>query len=316
MPSLSDNIGHLLETKDGGINWNMVQIPFSDITTFYFLNKNSGWASGLYSNPDSNTFIYGLFHTSNGCKTWDIVETGYIASDIYFKDTLVGWIVGKGGLFLNTIDGGKTWVRPTIQKSDENNTMFGGIRNSNYSKITFLDSDRGCIVGDNQAIYLTEDGGKNWLPQNIPDGGDFNSADVALVSKNNIWVVAYLDGLIHYDGNGWRYLKIDDCKKMGLVNNCNPDSRIRPYKICFSDSDNGWVGCMDGCIFFTHNGGKKWKQIPAKITDSQIDFCQDPDSKSISYTLIFQSPDGYTYIYGRNLWDFGGKLQSVLLKIK
>jgi photosystem II stability/assembly factor-like uncharacterized protein len=127
----------IVKTNDGGFTWEEKDCPFETFGLF-FVDEENGYAQAAGSQD------IGLYKTSNGADSWEKVyldvpfavffttpESGWLCSnssimytsdggsnwetqysgtldlwDIYFADSLNGWIVGDNGLLLHTNNGG------------------------------------------------------------------------------------------------------------------------------------------------------------------------------------------------------------------
>jgi photosystem II stability/assembly factor-like uncharacterized protein len=91
----------IIRTTDGGENW---EVQFgnnmeSSFVSIYFLNENTGWASGRE-----------IFGTTDGGKTWNFLSKvkGYVR-DSYFINPNTGWLIGTKGMILKTTTGGREY---------------------------------------------------------------------------------------------------------------------------------------------------------------------------------------------------------------
>jgi len=90
--------------------------PSGGYNSIYFVpGTTQGWCVG-----DGGRIL----HTTNG-MSWQIQTnpdtTGYMLSDVFFKDTSYGWAVGNGGIILHTTNGGASWV---LQNSGTTNNLY------------------------------------------------------------------------------------------------------------------------------------------------------------------------------------------------
>jgi photosystem II stability/assembly factor-like uncharacterized protein len=138
----------ILKTTNGGTNWLAIRNG-PDATgacywASFFLNENTGWVGG------SNQKI---LKTTNGGITLDSIYlfVGNIM-DIYFKDSLNGFLCGEGGLTRKTTNGGINWFTPNIQ-------LHGNLYN--FYKVSFI-NQYGWLVGNVNPVYRTTDFGSNW----------------------------------------------------------------------------------------------------------------------------------------------------------
>merc|ERR1719409_78369 len=95
---------------------------------------------------------------------WEVVdlpiigETPPILFDIDFdtKDPNLGWIVGNRGTFLQTTDGGKSWVAKSFANLDAEEEI-----NYRFTKVSFKDGE-GWIIGKPALLLHTKDSGTSW----------------------------------------------------------------------------------------------------------------------------------------------------------
>jgi len=150
----------ILHTSNGGVNWSAQYSGSYEslLRSIIFVNQNNGYATG-----ESGI----IMKTTDGGSSWSQqVIPSFHFYDIFFVDSLTGWVTGEYlGLphytaVFKTTDGGANW----------NETQFGS--DENFSSIYFTDNLNGWVVGgddNNEAIvYQTSDGGANWALQNIP----------------------------------------------------------------------------------------------------------------------------------------------------
>ena len=132
---------HIMKTTDGGENW-FVQLNAPGagyFSSIYFVDSLYGWASISNRRP---------FKTTDGGENW-IEQTNlnfYQTNDVYFKDTLNGWLLSGNKLY-GTIDGGDTWFQDT-QISDYT-SRFKTISETHF------------IITQN--IYESVDTGNTWI---------------------------------------------------------------------------------------------------------------------------------------------------------
>ncbi len=128
--------GDILKTEDAGLNWTKVDSnsSTSQIVTLMFSDSAIGWYL-------SRTY---LKKSIDGGNSWHQIYTGTNFNNLYFVDSLNGWISGNG--VQRTTDGGLSWdmINPS----------------ASFYQIHFIDQDTGYAVSG--ALYKTTDGGINW----------------------------------------------------------------------------------------------------------------------------------------------------------
>jgi hypothetical protein len=90
-----------------------------------------------------------FFSASFGQWTQQVSNTANDLTDVFFLNDSVGFVTGKGGTFLKTIDRGENWELSVINSSDDLNAVFA------------LNEDT-IFAGGNINLYKSIDGGINW----------------------------------------------------------------------------------------------------------------------------------------------------------
>jgi photosystem II stability/assembly factor-like uncharacterized protein len=150
-----------------------------------------------------------------------------------FANSQQGWVVGRTGIVLHTVDGGETWVR---QPTGSERHLF---------KVTAVDAQRAWAVGDWGTILVTQDGGKTWKDRSL-------TRDVIL------------NGMSWPDGaHGWIVGEAGTilATSNGGVDWSDQTSGIQKtlFGVCFVDAQRGWAVGLDGLILRTTDGGQTWQ---------------------------------------------------------
>eukprot|EP01038_Epipyxis_sp_PR26KG_P005495 gene5495-7607_t len=106
-----------------------------------------------------------------------------------------GWVVGAKGTFLETFDGGKTWITRTFNSLDEDEEI-----NYRFEVASLLDNE-GWIIGKPAILLHTRDGGKQFerIPLSPKLPGDPSSITATGPSKAEMITT---QGAIYYTVNG------------------------------------------------------------------------------------------------------------------
>ncbi len=279
--------GILLKTTNGGSSWVLQNSNTDyDLMKMSFLNESNGWVVG----PDA---YYGvILKTTNGGESWDEVGLGNNIGkvDVCFIDTLNGWAVGyddsnqKVNLY-RTRDGGSNWTFLT-----ENNYI--NVNQSLYhNTITFVDSLRGIsykyytdntYVNGNTIVYLSTDGGMNWIQTQEIENAIFNK--IKFVNKNTGWLVGY-GGVIYRTTDSGQSWEKQPSYTLNTLNSVD-----------FIDENTGWIVGSKGTVLHTTNGGVTSVENLINIEnvpDNFILYQNYPNpfnpSTTISYVLPYQS---------------------------
>jgi hypothetical protein len=85
--------------------------------------------------------------TSNGGRTWTLVESEEEARSIYFLEETSGWMVTDSGIWFSE-ECGRSWRRIHKQRG--------------LTDVRFVSRERGWAIGSNMTFLETSDGGKSW----------------------------------------------------------------------------------------------------------------------------------------------------------
>lgn len=136
------------------------------------------------------------------------------------------------------------------------------------NKLSFIDNDRGWVVGDGGTILMTEDGGANWVTQTSPV--PFDVVDIDMIDAQRGWALAQqwpTDTSFVY---GTTVLRTTNGGGAWVVQSTFDELFLHALE--FVDSTRGCIGGDQGKLFRTTNAGASW--IPAFV-DSAL-FAQWP----------------------------------------
>jgi photosystem II stability/assembly factor-like uncharacterized protein len=158
----------MYRTFDGGATFDSVGAPGGGYCTFYFVNKDTGWSSGLT----------GIFMTTNSGNSFQLVSTDANCGSILFfvrqkyNNQYYGWHINNG--LHKTTNSGVNWV------------TVGGI-SINADNVFFLSKDTGWVSDFNQVLF-TSNSGVNWTIQ--------------LISPDNVYEIYFPNKLRGWCGRG------------------------------------------------------------------------------------------------------------------
>ena len=188
--------------KKVGTSWQRIITPYYQ-TDFYglcFLDTASGWLCGRPSIEAGGRYSH-IVYTEDGGNSWILLweDTTYDFLDIWFVDSVEGWVVGGNPnsyepLIWHTTDGGLNW-EPQICPTG-----------SYYLRaVEFINKDTGWAVGMFGTILKTTDGGMTWsLQTSVAESTlfDVEFADAYRgIAVGNGWLLYTYDGGEHwYEG--------------------------------------------------------------------------------------------------------------------
>jgi photosystem II stability/assembly factor-like uncharacterized protein len=175
-----------------------------------------------------------LITTNNAGKSFNLINTHISASalghgDIFFSDSLDGWVVGGTGVVARTIDGGATWFRQQDSMSSSSRPIAGQC----YA-VHFTTPAHGWIGGD--SLYETGDSGNTWTSKNIGFGGQITS--ITFPSAQRGWA-AGTNGVIMHTADGGKTWTNEDTPQQ---------SYLRISAISFPNDSVGWACGASGLI--------------------------------------------------------------------
>jgi len=184
--------GCIYYTTNGGTSWSEASISGSTFLKLFsylhFPDEEHGWV--IATGPK-------IFKTTDGGINWfeqASLDTTYPLRNIFFLDTLTGWVVGgttdtitniaEQGVIAKTTDGGNTWTTQMENYPLEIEAVY------------FTTPDNGWAVGykdpDSPGYFLhTTDGGTTWseIPGPAATNGNYGLYDIKFLSDQEAWAV-------------------------------------------------------------------------------------------------------------------------------
>jgi photosystem II stability/assembly factor-like uncharacterized protein len=249
VPPMGHQTGIILRTEDGGITWEVQNlpanaIPFSYLLGVDFTDQNNGWVSGA-----SGLII----HSTDGGLTWEIQNSGTTKDirSIKFLNNLKGWFVADFSI-MKSYDGGYSWL---LSPNEPN------ITNAHLSAIDFSDNNNAWVTGWSGTILMTNNAGLNWFNQ--MSGTSQPLRAVQCIDTNTVFCSGMNAILKTTDsGNNWI------SQNTGLT--------VWRYlnSISFINENEGWIVGDEGTLLKTTDGGLTWIQYPFSLSEnlSQVYF--------------------------------------------
>ena len=160
-----------------------------------------------------------VLRTTDRGSTWQDVTPAWEGfRGVFFLNATTGWIVGSG--IYKTTDSGTHWTK-----------QFGD-SNTEFSAISFSDSQNGWAVGFNNLVLHTTDGGQTWTPQDVHAPPVTAITGVTAVSSTTAWIAGW-NGFVSRTRDGGQTWQRE------LVPGA---STVAFEGAHFIDANSGWVG--------------------------------------------------------------------------
>ncbi len=117
--------------------------------------------------------------------------------------------------------------------------------------ITFLDSRRGFIAGDEGTLLATEDGGKTW--RSVPLPTQENLTAIHFIGDSG-WLAGWSGVIFHSADAGRTWEQQESGIRQGLEG------------IFFLDANHGWAVGWNAAMLRTSDGGRTWKKVSVPKT--------------------------------------------------
>lgn len=174
--------GAVVQTRDGGATWRdrslsglpveriespdrMMQTITDDIILYdvAFPDAQHGFIAGEFGT---------LLATEDGGEHWRqvAVPTEKTLFGLSFRSPTEGWVVGIDGIILRTTDGGQTWITQnglTETGAIEDVSFVEAMANPGLYAVS-VNGQRGVVVGDAGAFFVSDDGGGTWKRRHLP----------------------------------------------------------------------------------------------------------------------------------------------------
>jgi photosystem II stability/assembly factor-like uncharacterized protein len=195
---------NVLITEDGGTTWTAtVATPFDgsqDISSVvcFPLDRNTTRIIVARGTADAGAPAEISYSDDDGA-TWTDVNVGAVngqfvndEAGLFALDQWHIWLVTNDGYIYFSDDAGLTWA---IQEA-------GVLAATGWNAIEFADANVGYVVGDNNEIAKTEDGGDSWTAVAGPAAQAAAAVDaLEVIDANRIWL-GYSDGELYYSEDG------------------------------------------------------------------------------------------------------------------
>ncbi|MDQ3798422.1 MAG: YCF48-related protein [Acidobacteriota bacterium] len=182
---------------------------------------------------------------------WNFVQNGEPAAgdlvSVFFTSSNDGWVGGDNGYLARTSDGGRSWIKRSLNTTE------------NINEIYFRNDENGYILAGRK-IYITRDAGASWRETRIFQLNELKGLtpeflSVRFVDKRRGYIVGsvsnrsdeVVDSLVLQTvdgGESWHRIKVP--------------TKMELFHLDFVGDERGWIVGDKGSIIYTEDGGETW----------------------------------------------------------
>jgi len=249
--------GSMLHTDDGGKTWNQVDAATNvALMDMSFVDSRFGCAVGdqravLFSHDGGATWEKGVIEKVSGAENAgdaadeefnpllsegdDADDEEFVIYSVCLASQNIGYAVGEFSTLLKTDDGGKTWIKSTIDEA-AGKSLFGVFAQS-PSKVW--------VVGIDGMMLLSEDGGNSWVRVPLP-------------VKKHLFTVKFEGENGYVLGKEGIYLKSSDNGRTWKRLDIGAKFYLQGIELL---KKTGWIVGAHGWLFETEDGGDSFSIV-------------------------------------------------------
>ncbi|MFX0138690.1 MAG: WD40/YVTN/BNR-like repeat-containing protein, partial [Candidatus Hodarchaeota archaeon] len=307
--SLGTTRGIIVNTSDGGNDWNLQEIyDYHNIYSIKFISESVGFFNG-YGFGDGKWNV-GISKTIDAGEVWNKVVTipddknEFLVGELdIFENKKIVTVFGNNSIILSSEDSGNSWNALTKNIFKE----LIGNENQNFKSICFPTENVG-FLSTEKAIFKTVDAGLNWSLIK-----ESNLNHISACDELNIWAVGDNANIIRSKDGGdtWEKIIIDiydfNSFNWDKVEVINENEIIIFGSIWIEDMYSG--GYYISSILKTIDSGENWVFATVNGTYSRIDdvfFLSKMKGWAIGNHIIHTSDGGHTWKKIDNFSDYIG----------
>jgi photosystem II stability/assembly factor-like uncharacterized protein len=293
------------KTMDGGAHWSPIHegmIDDSDVLSLVTDAQNprrifASACSGIYRSDDDGAAWEKLEGIPYSSRRTPVIRQDAARPAILYAGTTAGlWKTADGGASWRRISP-RSWVinsmvivpraggsesrlllgteQHGVLASDDRGVNFH-VSNTGFHHNRFVslavdlqDPDRAAVVLQNapDALLMTEDGGKNWVPRSA--GLDGEAVRQIFSSPMGWWAALASGGLARFDvqRSAWARIGVvhDTAEAISARDSSRGESELRAFQPAVNDmffAETAWFAATEQGLFLSHDSGRSWTELP------------------------------------------------------
>ena len=275
--------GSIMKTTNSGNNWIIQKADNeADFNSLCFVDSNTGYAAGTYSNYYSSPAGF-VYRTTNGGRYWGKIysDTSFVINTIQFINKDVGF----ADSLMKTTNGGYNWFKLPVDTGFKISSYYFINENTGFAGGYYDSVNRGWI-------QKTTDGGNSWLKISLGYNShlfliQFINESTGYIAANRLlkttdgglnWFVIYaqMPRVVYFLNANTGYFTLSSNYFAKTTNGGinwvvhNLPTIVFSTTLYFSDHNTGFIGSVDGTIFKTTNSGINWLNLKAEVTHNDL----------------------------------------------
>jgi photosystem II stability/assembly factor-like uncharacterized protein len=293
------------KTKDGGAHWSPIHagmIDDSDVFSLVMDAQNprrifASACSGIYRSNDDGAAWEKLEGIPYSSRRTPVIRQDTARPAILYAGTTEGlWQTADGGASWRRISS-RSWVinsmvivprdgggesrvllgteQHGVLASDDGGANFHvsstGFHHNRFVSLAvdLRDPDRAAVVLQNaaDALLMTEDGGKNWVPMSAGLNGE--AVRQIFSSPMGWWAALASGGLARFDMQryAWAHIGVvrDSSDAISASDSLRGESEPRAFQPAVNDmffAERAWFAATEQGLFVSHDSGRSWTELP------------------------------------------------------
>ena len=144
--------------------------------------------------------LFSFIHFSYSQWEWqNPYPQGNTLTDVVFLNEYTGWAVGDCGTVIKTMDGGHLWEHHFSKRCID------------FLALSFPDQLHGFVLGNQDSLYVTIDGGMNWDARSFENPWFIEMDDIYFIDGDFGWAIGNLETILFTSDGGVSWASQYNC---------------------------------------------------------------------------------------------------------